>query len=82
ILTTQEAADILHVSRPYLIKLLEEGEMPFTKVGLHRRIRFKDLRDYQKRRKEERRAALREMAHISQELGLYDTTENPLINCE
>jgi excisionase family DNA binding protein len=82
ILTTQEAADILHVSRPYLIKLLEEGEMPFTKVGLHRRIRFKDLRDYQKRRKEERRAALREMARISQELGLYDKTDNPLINRE
>lgn len=82
ILTTQEAADILHVSRPYLIKLLEEGNIPFTKVGLHRRIRFKDLRDYQKRRKEERREALREMGRISQELGLYDKIENPLINRE
>lgn len=83
ILTTQEAADILHVSRPYLIKLLEEGQIPFTKVGLHRRIRFKDLRNYQKRRKMEQQAGLAEIARIGQELGLYDDfSPNPLIRNE
>jgi excisionase family DNA binding protein len=72
ILTTQEAADLLYVSRPYLIKLLEQGEIPFTKVGLHRRIRFQDVVTYQEQRKQEQREALRELAELSQEFGLYD----------
>ncbi len=53
--------------------------MPFTKVGLHRRIRFQDLRNYQKQREAEQKAALKEIARISQELGLYDDLSNPLI---
>ena len=71
-LTTQEAADILNVSRPYLVKLLEQGKMPFIKVGSHRRIRFSDLIVYKKRREEEHRQALAKMAHISEDAGLYD----------
>jgi excisionase family DNA binding protein len=71
-LTTQEAADILNVSRPYLIKLLEEGTIPFVKTGTHRRIRFSDLMAYKRYRDAERKRALAELAQMSQELGLYD----------
>jgi excisionase family DNA binding protein len=71
-LSTQEAADILNVSRPYLIKLLEDGQIPFTKVGTHRRIRFSDLMDYKKQRDAERTRGLAELTQMSQEFGLYD----------
>ena len=71
-LTTQEAADILNVSRPYLIKLLEEGTIPFVKTGTHRRIRFNDLMEYKKYRDVERKRALAELVQLRQELGLYD----------
>jgi len=71
-LTTQEAADILNVSRPYLIKLLEQGDIPFTKTGTHRRIRFSDLMEYKKHRDSERRKGLEELTQLSQELGLYN----------
>lgn len=71
-LTTQEAADILNVSRPYLIKLLEEGTIPFVKTGTHRRIRFSDLMKYKRYRDAERTRAINEIARISQESGLYD----------
>ncbi len=71
-LTTQEAAEFLNISRPYLIKLLEQGEMPFAFVGSHRRIRFSDLMDFKARQYAERKSAIEEMAQISQEAGLYD----------
>ena len=71
-LTTQEAADILNVSRPYLVKLLEDGQIPFNKVGTHRRIRFSDLMDYKKQRDAERTRGLAELTQMSQEFGLYD----------
>ena len=69
--TTQEAADILNISRPYLVKLLEEGKIPFNSVGTHRRIPLNDLLAYKKRRDEERAEGLRELARLSQEYGLY-----------
>jgi excisionase family DNA binding protein len=71
-LTTQEAADILNVSRPYLIKLLEEGTIPFVKTGTHRRIRFSDLMKYKRYRDVERTHAINEIAQMSQDAGLYD----------
>ena len=71
-LTTQEAAEILNVSRPYLIKILEEGAMPYTKVGTHRRIRLNDVLAYKKVRNIREREGLTELAQISQEFGLYD----------
>lgn len=71
-LTTQEAADILNVSRPYFVKLLEEGKIPFSEVGTHRRVRLSDLLEYKKVRDEKRRKGLEELTRLSQELGLYD----------
>jgi excisionase family DNA binding protein len=66
-LTTQEAANILNVSRPHLVKLLEEGEIPFSKTGTHRRIRYQDLISYRDQRDQESRAALDELTAQAQE---------------
>lgn len=71
-LTTQQAADILNVSRPYLVKLLENDIIPYHKTGTHRKILMKDLIVYKHQVSKKRKAKLSEMIDLSQELGLYD----------
>lgn len=75
ILTTQEAADFLGISRPTLVKLLESGEIAFEQpgAGRHRRVRLQDLIAYQDRRRTTRRQALDDLTHEAAEAGLYDT---------
>ena len=69
-LTTQEAADILNVSRPFLIKLLESDQILFHKVGRHRRVRYQDLMDYKEDLDSKRMSALDELAAQAQELEM------------
>ena len=69
-LTTQQAADILNVSRPFLIQQLENGAIPYRKVGTHRRVMFKDLTEYKQTMDHNRLKALEELSVIDQGLGL------------
>jgi excisionase family DNA binding protein len=69
-LTTQEAANLLNVSRPHLVKLLEAAELPFELVGSHRRIRIDDLLAYRERRSRRRREILTELAEENTKLGI------------
>jgi excisionase family DNA binding protein len=71
-LTTKQAAKVLGVSRPFLIRLLEGGEIPYRKVGRHRRVLMKDVLAYKETMRVKRREALDELVKLSEELGGYD----------
>ncbi|MUG94944.1 helix-turn-helix domain-containing protein [Scytonema sp. UIC 10036] len=70
--TTQEAADILNVSRPYLIKLLNNNEIPHVKTGSHRRIKLKDVMDYKEKREAQTAQSFNQLTEIMQDNGLFD----------
>ncbi len=71
-LSTQESANLLNISRPYLYSLLDKGEIPFTMIGTHRRIKVEDLLEYKAKRDSSRRQALSNLIETSQELGFYE----------
>ncbi len=76
-LTTQEAADLLGISRPTLVKLLESGAIAFEQPGRHRRVRLVDVLEYRDRRSAQRRDALDRMVEIADDSGMYDRTATP-----
>jgi excisionase family DNA binding protein len=69
-LTTVQAAEVLNVSRPYLIKLLEEGKIPYHQVGTHRRIRAEEVLAFKRKKMANRRQTLDELAKLDQQLGI------------
>jgi len=66
-LTTQEAANILNVSRPHVVQLLETGKIPFSKTGTHRRIRYQDLMEYMHKRNQQTETLLNELTRQAQD---------------
>jgi len=71
--TTQAAAEILGCSRPHLVKLLEDGEIAFTKVGKHRRIQFDDIMNYRNQMKQQQKQNIIDIMNLDEETGLYDS---------
>lgn len=72
-ITTQAASEVLGCSRPHVVRLLEEGKIPYTKVGKHRRIRYDDLMSFKKKMKVSQKKKLQDLMKLDEESGLYNT---------
>ncbi len=72
-MTTQAAAELIGCSRPHVVKLLDSGEIPSTKVGRHRRVKYEDIQAYRKRMKSEQEKRIVHMMQLDEEEGLYDS---------
>lgn len=79
VLTTSEAADLLGVSRPTLVRLLEAGELPYEQPARHRKVRLDDVLAYQQRMQRARAAGLDEMVREAEDAGLYDLPESATV---
>ena len=73
LLSTQQVADILGVSRPFVVKLIDGGQLPARLVGTHRRVRVNDLETYQYQRRQQSRVAMDELVALTEEMGLYNS---------
>lgn len=71
-LTTQEAADLLGVSRPTLVKILDRGELSYSRPGRHRRVLLADLIEFRQQCRAQRRSGLDELVDLTEQAGLYD----------
>jgi len=72
-ITTQAASEVLGCSRPHVVRLLEEGKIPYTKVGKHRRIRYDDLMSFKKKMKVSQKKKLQDLMKLDEESELYET---------
>jgi excisionase family DNA binding protein len=72
VMTTQQAADLLNMSRQYLVRLLDDGKIPYDRTGKHRRLKIEDVLAYKQKRDRERDEKLDELARLTEELGGYD----------
>jgi excisionase family DNA binding protein len=71
-ITTQQAADVLNISRQYLVRLLDEGKIPYTRTGKHRRLRVEDVLTFKRTRDQERGESLDELTRLSEQFGGYE----------
>ncbi|MFI2777804.1 helix-turn-helix domain-containing protein [Streptomyces sp. ALB3] len=71
-LTTQEAADLLGISRPTFVKILDEGDVPFSRPGRHRRVLLADVLTYKEKRRSQRKHGLDELVRVTEDADLYD----------
>ncbi|MDF1571950.1 MAG: excisionase family DNA-binding protein [Bacteroidales bacterium] len=70
--TTQATAEILGCSRPHVVKILEEGKIPYTKVGKHRRVQYEDVINYKKQMKKKQKSDIQKLMELDEESGMYD----------